>query len=109
MNQQSWQNTARPAPLAVDEDGGLAALMGTQNVTLARETVLKEPAILQAARDVLQTAFADEGRKQDGNEDRNFPIACPTRLASNDRPGKNEDGFNIKNHKEHRDQVKLSG
>src|ERR671935_1750319 len=64
MTQQSWQNMARPAPLVVDEDSGLAALMGTQNVTLARETALKEPAILQAARDVLQTAFADAGRTQ---------------------------------------------
>jgi Flp pilus assembly CpaF family ATPase len=65
MTQQSWQNTARPAaPLHVDEDGGLAALMGTQNMTLAREAALKEPAILQSARDILQTAFADERRKQ---------------------------------------------
>jgi pilus assembly protein CpaF len=65
MKEQPWQNTARPAaPLHVDEDGGLAALLGTQNMTLAREAALKEPAILQAARDVLQTAFADERRKQ---------------------------------------------
>src|SRR5437868_4030869 len=65
MTQQSWQNLARAgAPLMVDEDGGLASLMGTQNVTLAREAALKEPAILQAARDVLQSAFAVAGRKQ---------------------------------------------
>src|SRR5262245_33993975 len=65
MTNQPWQNVARPAaPLHVDEDGGLAALLGTQNVTLAREAALKEPAVLQAARDVLQTAFADEGRRQ---------------------------------------------
>jgi Flp pilus assembly CpaF family ATPase len=65
MNGQSWQNTTRPAAsLHVDEDGGLAALMGTQNVTLARESALSESAILQAARDVLQTAFVEEGRKQ---------------------------------------------
>jgi pilus assembly protein CpaF len=65
MNGQPWQNTARPlASLHVDEDGGLAALMGTQNVTLARESALSESAILQAARDVLQTAFAEEGRTQ---------------------------------------------
>jgi len=62
-SQQPW-NAARPAPLHVDEDGGLAALMGTQNVTMAREAALRESAILQAARDVLQTAFADEARKQ---------------------------------------------
>ena len=61
--QQPW-NAARPvAPLQIEEDGGLAALMGTQNVTLAREAALKEAALLQAARDVLQTAFADESRK----------------------------------------------
>jgi pilus assembly protein CpaF len=65
MTQHPWQNTQRPAvPLHVDEDGGLAALMGTQNVTLARELALSESAILQAARDVLQTAFAEEGRTQ---------------------------------------------
>lgn len=64
MTQQSRQNLAcAGAPLQVDEDGGLAALMGTQNVTLAREAALRESAILQAARDVLQTAFADESRK----------------------------------------------
>jgi hypothetical protein len=64
MSQPTWQSGRPAAPLHVDEDGGLAALMGTQNVTLARESVLKEPAILQAVRDVLQTAFADAGRTQ---------------------------------------------
>jgi pilus assembly protein CpaF len=64
MTQPTWQSGRPAAPLHVDEDGGLAALMGTQNVTLARESVLKEPAILQAVRDVLQTAFADAGRTQ---------------------------------------------
>lgn len=59
---QPW-NMARPRPLTVDEDGGLAALMGAQTVTLAREAALRESAILQAARDVLQDAFADERRK----------------------------------------------
>ncbi len=54
---------ARPNPLHIDEDGGLAALMGTQNVTMARDAALRESAILQAARDVLQTAFADPARK----------------------------------------------
>ena len=62
---QHRQNMARlGVPLHVDEDGGLAALMGTQNVTMARESALSESAILQAARDVLQSAFADEGRRQ---------------------------------------------
>jgi Flp pilus assembly CpaF family ATPase len=64
MTPQPWQTAARPAPLYVDEDGGLAALMGTQSATLAREAALRESAILQAARDVLQTAFADEARRQ---------------------------------------------
>jgi pilus assembly protein CpaF len=64
MTQPTWQSGRPAAPLHVDEDGGLAALMGTQNVTLARESVLKEPAILQAVRDVLQTAFAVAGRTQ---------------------------------------------
>jgi pilus assembly protein CpaF len=64
MTQPTWQSGRPAAPLHVDEDGGLAVLMGTQNVTLARESVLKEPAILQAVRDVLQTAFADAGRTQ---------------------------------------------
>jgi Flp pilus assembly CpaF family ATPase len=58
-------NYARPSPpLHIEEDGGLAALMGTQNVTLAREAALREPAILQVARDVLQTAFANTERRQ---------------------------------------------
>ena len=60
MREHHRQNTQRPAvSLHVDDDGGLAALMGTQNVTLARELALSESAILQAARDVLQTAFAE--------------------------------------------------
>ncbi len=60
---QQWSPLQRPAGrLHVEEDGGLAALLGTQHVTLARESVLHEPAILQTVRDVLQTAFADAGR-----------------------------------------------
>ena len=46
MTTQPWQAAARPAPLHVDEDGGLAALMGTAAATLARETALCEPAVL---------------------------------------------------------------
>jgi pilus assembly protein CpaF len=61
---QPWQSMSRPAPLQVDEDGGLAALLGTQTMVMAREGALRESAILQAARDVLQTSFADESRKQ---------------------------------------------
>ena len=64
MTNQTWNNQRPRAPLQVDEDSGLATLMGMQTVTLAREAALRESAILQAARDVLQTAFADEGRKQ---------------------------------------------
>ncbi len=60
---QRRPSMARPNPLHIDEDGGLAALMGTQNVTMARDAALGEAAILQAARDVLQTAFADAARK----------------------------------------------
>src|SRR5512138_1812406 len=65
MTNQPW-NTARPTatPFRIDEDGGLAALMGTQTVTLAREAALHESAILSAARDILQTAFATEERRQ---------------------------------------------
>jgi len=64
MKEPPWQNLGRAlAPLQVDEDGGLGALIGTKTVTLAREAALKEPGILQASRDVLQTAFADESRK----------------------------------------------
>ena len=64
MSTQPDYTAARPAPLYVDEDGGLAVLMGAQNVTLAREAALRESAILQGARDVLQRAFADETRTQ---------------------------------------------
>ena len=49
--------------LHVEEDGGLAALLGTTSSTLAREAALREGAVLEAARDVLQTAFADEERR----------------------------------------------
>ncbi len=63
MTNQPW-NAARTIPFRVDEDGGLAALMGTQTLTLAREAALHESAILSAARDILQTAFATEERRQ---------------------------------------------
>jgi Flp pilus assembly CpaF family ATPase len=65
MTNQAW-NAARPAttPFRLDEDAGLAALMGTQTATLAREAALHESAILSAVRDILQTAFATEGRRQ---------------------------------------------
>ena len=53
----------RSTPLHVEEDGGLAALLGTASSTLAREAALREGAVLEAARDVLQTAFADEARR----------------------------------------------
>lgn len=52
------------APLQISEDGGLGTLMGTASATLAREAALNEPAILQAARDVLQSAFADDRRQR---------------------------------------------
>jgi pilus assembly protein CpaF len=65
MNQQPWRaGLPAPASLHVDEDGGLAALMGTQTVTLAREAALHESAILSAARDILQTAFATDERRR---------------------------------------------
>ena len=64
MTTQPWHSAGPPTPLHVDEDGGLAVLMGAQNVTLAREAALRESAILQGARDVLQRAFADEARTQ---------------------------------------------
>ena len=49
--------------LHVEEDGGLAALLGTSGATLAREAALREGAVLEAARDLLQTAFADQARR----------------------------------------------
>src|SRR6266545_4486890 len=65
MNHQQWRTgQTAPASLHVDEDGGLAALMGTQTVTLAREAALHESAILSAARDILQTAFATDERRR---------------------------------------------
>jgi Flp pilus assembly CpaF family ATPase len=64
VSNQPWTGTPAPrAPFVFEEDGGLAALMGGQTATLAREAALKESAILSAARDVLQTAFADASRK----------------------------------------------
>lgn len=55
------------------EDGGLAALMGNQQATLARETALNDPEVLQAVREVLKVAFADEQRKRFLD-----PFAAPT-------------------------------
>ena len=51
-------------PLRLDEDGGLGALLGLRTATLAREAVLREGAILSAARDVLLQAFASAERRR---------------------------------------------
>ena len=64
MTHQPWRTGQDASALHVDEDGGLAALMGTQTVTLAREAALQESAILSAARDILQTAFATDERRR---------------------------------------------
>lgn len=60
MTGTSW---GAPGGLVVEEDGGLASLMGQAPSTLARDAALREPAILQAAKDVLQTSFADDDRR----------------------------------------------
>jgi Flp pilus assembly CpaF family ATPase len=57
------RNATRVAGLTVEEDGGLASLMGSAPATLARDAALAEPAILQAAKDVLQSSFRDEERR----------------------------------------------
>lgn len=51
-------------PLPVEEDSGLASLLGGQHDTLGREAALHEIAILQAARDELQQAFSVDGRRR---------------------------------------------
>lgn len=48
-----------PPSVTLVEDGGLGAVLGKQAATLAREAVLRESAILSAARDVLQSALRD--------------------------------------------------
>ncbi len=49
--------------LTIEEDGGLATLLGGPTDTLAREAALREAAVLQAARDELQQAFSADGRR----------------------------------------------
>ncbi|MGB9751223.1 ATPase, T2SS/T4P/T4SS family [Roseiflexus castenholzii] len=62
MNHQPVHNPSAP-PLAIEEDGGLATLLGGPTDTLAREAALREAAVLQAARDELQQAFSTDGRR----------------------------------------------
>jgi pilus assembly protein CpaF len=50
--------------LSIEEDGGLATLLGGPTDTLGREAVLREAAILQAARDELQHAFSTDERRR---------------------------------------------
>lgn len=52
-----------PPSLAIEEDGGLATLLGGQTDALGRDAALREAAILQAARDELQQAFSTDGRR----------------------------------------------
>jgi Flp pilus assembly CpaF family ATPase len=49
---------------AIEEDGGLASLLGNSTAMLAREAALSEPAVLQAVRDTLHTTFRDPRRQQ---------------------------------------------
>lgn len=62
MNPRSIINPSTPL-LTIEEDGGLATLLGGPTDTLAREAALREAAILQAARDELQQAFSADGRR----------------------------------------------
>ena len=76
--------------LHVEEDGGLAALLGTSGATLAREAALREGAVLEAARDLLQTAFADQARR--GYLDPFAPAAERSAERSARRQGRLSDG-----------------
>ncbi len=62
MHHRSTVNPSIPS-LAIEEDGGLATLLGGPTDTLAREAALREAAVLQAARDELQQAFSADGRR----------------------------------------------
>jgi pilus assembly protein CpaF len=63
MNHPGPSNSGGPPPLSIEEDGGLATLLGGPTDTLGREAVLREAAILQAARDELQHAFSTDERR----------------------------------------------
>lgn len=52
-----------PPSLTIEEDGGLATLLGGQTDALGRDAALREAAILQTARDELQQAFSADGRR----------------------------------------------
>jgi len=64
MNHPGPSNSGGPPPLSIEEDGGLATLLGGPTDTLGREAVLREAAILQAARDELQHAFSTDERRR---------------------------------------------
>jgi len=64
MNHPGSSNSGGPPPLSIEEDGGLATLLGGPTDTLGREAVLREAAILQAARDELQHAFSTDERRR---------------------------------------------
>jgi pilus assembly protein CpaF len=71
MTMLSHQRAASP-PLDVDEDGGLASLLGTAHGQVTRTAILTDPAILQAVKEVLQASFEVEARRHYLN-----PFASP--------------------------------
>jgi pilus assembly protein CpaF len=64
MNHPNPSTSGGSPPLSIEEDGGLATLLGRPTDTLGREAVLREAAILQAARDELQHAFSTDERRR---------------------------------------------
>ena len=64
MNHPNPSTSGGSPPLSIEEDGGLATLLGGPTDTLGREAVLREAAILQAARDELQHAFSTDERRR---------------------------------------------
>lgn len=64
MNHPVPSSSAGLPSLSIEEDGGLATLLGGPTDTLGREAVLREAAILQAARDELQHAFSTDERRR---------------------------------------------
>ncbi|MBO9364033.1 MAG: Flp pilus assembly complex ATPase component TadA [Roseiflexus sp.] len=64
MNHPNPSTSGGAPPLSIEEDGGLATLLGGPTDTLGREAVLREAAILQAARDELQHAFSTDERRR---------------------------------------------
>jgi pilus assembly protein CpaF len=59
----TFTHPVRMSALTVEEDGGLASLMGSAPSALARDAALATPSLLQEAKQVLQASFQGEERR----------------------------------------------